>query len=64
MIADNWLILGNFTGAPSITVPLGFKDGCPIATNIMTRPYADQLALDLASAIETASDFQTKKGAL
>ena len=62
LIADNWLILGNFTGAPSITIPLGYDQGCPIATNIMTKPFTDQLCLDLASAIEAASHFEPMKG--
>ena len=62
LIADNWLILGNFTGSPSITVPLGYDHGCPIATNIMTKPFSDQLCLDLASAIEQASGFEPMKG--
>lgn len=61
LIADNWLVLGNFTGAPSMTVPLGFSAGCPIATNIMTKPFSEQLMFDMGAMIEQCSHFETKK---
>lgn len=63
LVADNWLSVGNFAGIPSITVPLGFSDGCPIATNIMTKPFSEQLMFDLAAGVELASNFMEKKGA-
>lgn len=62
LIADNWLILGNFMGAPSMTIPLGLSQGCPIATNIMCKPWNEQLMFDMGSVIEQCSQFEVKKG--
>jgi aspartyl-tRNA(Asn)/glutamyl-tRNA(Gln) amidotransferase subunit A len=52
LIADSHLALGNFAGLPSITVPLGFVDGMPIAGNVMTRAYDEANALMIAAEIE------------
>ena len=62
LIADNWLILGNFMGAPSMTIPLGLSQGCPIATNIMCKPWNEQLMFDMGSVIEQCCQFEVKKG--
>ena len=63
LIADNWLVLGNFMGAPSMTIPLSLSEGCPIATNIMCKPWDEQTMFDMGSVIEQCSDFKAKKGA-
>ena len=41
LIADNHLCLGNFAGLPSITLPIGFKDGMPFGANLMGRAFEE-----------------------
>ena len=48
LIADNHLCLGNFAGLPSITLPIGFKDGMPFGANLMGRAF-EETALFQAS---------------
>ena len=48
LIADNHLVLGNFAGLPSITLPIGFKEGMPFGANLMGRAF-EETALFQAS---------------
>jgi Asp-tRNA(Asn)/Glu-tRNA(Gln) amidotransferase A subunit family amidase len=44
----------NFTAqCPALSVPSGFVDGLPTATQIVARRYDDALALDIGAAIES-----------
>ena len=53
LIADNHLALGNFAGLPSITMPLGFKDGLPFGVNFMARAFEEEQLFAMANAFET-----------
>ena len=44
--------LANFSGYPSMTLPLGKKEGCPFGVSLTCRPFEEQMMFDLASAIE------------
>ncbi len=52
LVADNHLVLGNFAGLPSITIPIGFKDGLPFGANVMGRVFEDDRVFQLSKAIE------------
>ncbi len=52
LIADNYLAYGNFGGFPSITIPLGFKDGLPFGANITSKPYDEKDVFNLALSLE------------
>jgi aspartyl-tRNA(Asn)/glutamyl-tRNA(Gln) amidotransferase subunit A len=52
LIADSHLALGNFAGLPSITIPLGFKDGMPFGGNVMGKAFDERTTLEVAKAIE------------
>ena len=52
LIADNHLVLGNFAGLPSITIPIGFKDNLPFGANVMGRAFEDAKVLNVAYKIE------------
>ncbi len=52
LIAENHLVLGNFSGMPSITIPSGFYQDMPIGINIMANHFEDQKVLDVALALE------------
>lgn len=53
-IAENFLILANFNGMPSITIPLGFWKGnnMPYGININTNVYDEQKLFNIALAME------------
>lgn len=52
LIADNHLCLGNFSGLPSITLPLCFLEKMPVGVNLMGRAFEEKKLFNLASAIE------------
>lgn len=49
---DNHLILGNFGGYPSITLPVSIVNNFPFAINITSQRYEDKKLLNLAYDIE------------
>jgi aspartyl-tRNA(Asn)/glutamyl-tRNA(Gln) amidotransferase subunit A len=55
LIAENYMVMGNFSGCPSITLPMGYCDGLPVGVNLTCNLYADQATLDIALAIEQAT---------
>jgi len=52
LIADNHLVIGNFAGLPSITLPIGMKNGMPFGANITGRPFEDKQVFQMAFEIE------------
>lgn len=53
LIAENHMVINNFTGYPSMTLPLGMTDEkMPIGINISTKPFTEQLMFDIAKGIE------------
>ena len=52
LIADNHLVLGNFAGLPSITLPIGFKDGMPFGANLMGRAFEEVKLFQIAYELE------------
>lgn len=52
IVADNHMILGNFSGYPSITIPTGFSQGMPIAINMSAKPFDEQTLFNIGKAIE------------
>ena len=57
LILENHLILGNFAGTPSITIPSGFVNHLPVAVNLMGRLFEEQTVLQVASALEKALGY-------
>ena len=58
LIADNHLVLGNFAGLPSLTLPIGFKDGLPFGGNVMGRAFDDAGVLQLSYEIEKLTGYK------
>lgn len=52
MVADNHMILGNFSGYPSITIPTGFSQGMPIGINMSAKPFQEDVLFQIGKAIE------------
>lgn len=44
--------LANFSGYPSLTMPLGLKDGLPFGINLSARPFEEQTLFDAAAGME------------
>jgi len=55
LIADNHLILGNFAGLPSITLPLFLKEGLPVGANLMGRAFEEKKLFQMAAKLEEAT---------
>ena len=52
LILDNHLVIGNFGGYPSITIPSGFIKDMPVGINITGRQMEDDLVLNMANMLE------------
>lgn len=52
LVAENYLAMGNFSGYPSLTQPMGFVDGCPVGVNITCKAFAETEMFGIAKAIE------------
>ena len=51
-VADSHLVLGNFAGLPSLTLPIGFENGYPFGGNFMGRAFDEKTVLDFSLALE------------
>lgn len=61
LIADNHMVLGNFSGYPSMTIPIDFVDGLPIGINLMAHPFKEKLMFDVALGMESLAQFALKR---
>ena len=61
LISENFMAVGNFSGYPSITVPMGFEDGCPIGVNLTCRAWEETCMFDIAKAIEDITGYKDLK---
>ena len=52
LILGNHLVIGNFGGFPSISIPSGFVNNMPVSINITGRAGEDYLVLNMANKIE------------
>ena len=55
LIADNYMAFANMGGFPSITLPIGFKDGLPFGANLTCKAFDESKLLNIAQAIEKAT---------
>ena len=57
LILDNHMVIGNFGGYPSITIPSGFVDNMPVGINITGRVREDDVVLNIANKIENSMEY-------
>ena len=57
LILGNHLVIGNFGGYPSITIPSGFVDNMPVGINITGRVKEDDVVLNIANKIESSMEY-------
>ena len=61
LIAENHMIIGNFGGFPSMTLPMGFEQGCPIGINLTCRAFEEVQMFNFAKAIEDITGYKDLK---
>lgn len=52
LVADNHMVIGNFGGLPSITLPMGYSEGLPLGVNLTCNPFKEQDMFNISLAIE------------
>lgn len=60
LILGNHMVIGNFGGYPSITIPSGFVDNMPVGINITGRVMEDDVVLNIANKIEGSMEYANK----
>lgn len=60
LILENHLVIGNFGGFPSISIPSGFVNGLPISINITGRVFEDDVVLNMAYKIEEKLNYKNQ----
>lgn len=59
LIAENHLVINNFTGYPSMTMPLGYTDEkMPIGINISCKPFAEQEMFNIGLGIQNITGLK------
>ncbi len=58
LIAENYMAMGNFSGYPSMTVPMGFYDGCPLGMNITCRAWEEETMFNIGKAMEEITGYK------
>ena len=57
LILGNHMVIGNFGGYPSITIPSGFVDNMPVGINITGRAREDDVVLNIANKLEGSMEY-------
>lgn len=58
LIANNHLCIANFAGLPSITLPIGFKEGLPYGANLTGRAFEDAKVIQIAEKLEQITGYK------
>lgn len=58
LILGNHLIIGNFGGYPSISIPSGFVNDMPVSVNITGKAMDDSLILNMANVLEDGLGYK------
>lgn len=58
LVAENHMVIGNFTGYPSMTLPLGFEENCPIGVNITCKAFDEVNMFNIGLAIEESTGLK------
>ena len=58
LLADNHLVIANFAGLPSLTLPLGMKNGLPYGVSVTGRAFEDLEVFQISKAIEKITNLK------
>lgn len=54
-LSDIFTVSVNMAGLPAVSVPYGTVDNMPVGVQLIGKPFADELLLDIAAQLETNS---------
>ncbi len=60
-LADVFTVPVNLAGVPGISVPCGFAGGLPVGLQVIGRPFDEGTVLNIAYALERATDFHAAR---
>ena len=60
LIADNHMVIGNFAGLPSMTLPMGYVDDMPVGININANPFKEDVMFSIGKVIENITGLEGK----
>lgn len=60
LIADNHMVIGNFAGLPSMTLPMGYVNDLPVGVNLTCNAFKEQTMFNIGSAIEDITGLVDK----
>ena len=52
---------GNLAGLPALSLPCGFAEGLPVALQLVSRPFSENLILSLGMAYQRMTDFHRQR---
>ena len=52
---------GNLAGLPALSLPCGFAENMPIALQLVSRPFSENLILAIGMAFQTATDWHKRR---
>lgn len=58
LVAESYMVIANFGGMPSITIPSGFSNKMPLGVNITTKAKTDALTLNIAYKLESVLPYK------
>lgn len=58
LLLENHLLIGNFGGYPSITLPMGTLNSMPVGINLTCKQKEDAKCLNIANAIESVTGLK------
>ena len=58
LIADNHMVIGNFAGLPSMTLPMTMIDGLPVGISVSANPFKEVTMFNVAKAIEDGTGLK------
>jgi aspartyl-tRNA(Asn)/glutamyl-tRNA(Gln) amidotransferase subunit A len=52
---------GNLVGLPALSLPCGFVEGLPIALQLVSRPFTENLILAMGMAFQRTTNFHRER---
>ena len=60
LVAENYMCIANFSGDPSLTLPLSYLEGMPVGLNVTGKAFKETELFDIALGIEKITGLADK----